>query len=172
MRGRAGVRKAVVGGAVVAVVGLVLLSNSGMPLIVGRAPTTSNPDPVGVAPGGPIADLDALQVQVRLSQLYLEREGLSEPGGPQGSAPAADLRAPVEFSVRDLLPYVDAEVDGRDGIAEFDRDGDEVRSEPGGSTPSGEGALASALLVLIVLEAWRDQDRDRRLRAAAPASAA
>jgi len=131
------VRKAVVGGAavaVLAVVGLVLSSDSGLPLIPGRPPTTSNPDPVGLPPEGPTVDLDALSVH--LSHLDLEAD------------------------------------DGLHGIAEFDRDGGEVRSEPDRSTRDAEGALASVLLGLIVLKASRAQDRDRRVRAAAPASAA
>jgi hypothetical protein len=167
------VRKAVVGGAavvVLAVVGVLLLSNGGVPLIPGRPPTTSNPEPVGFPPGGPLADTDALFV--RVSHLDLGADDLSAPVGPQGSTTAADLRTPVEISVRNPLAYLDAEVDSLDGIAELDRAGSGVRSGRDGSTHDTEGALASLLLALIVLKASHDQERDRRLRAAAPVSAA
>ena len=91
---------------------------------------------------------------------------------PQDSDPLPDLRGSVQYSVRNPPAYFDAEVGSLDGLAELDRDGGEVRSELDWSTRDKEGALASVLLALIVLKASRDQDRDRRVRAAAPASAA
>jgi len=146
VRGRTGVRKAVVGGAAVAVVGLLLLPGSGVPVIAGRPPTTSNPDPVGFPSGGPTVDA----FSVRVSDLDLE----------------------VEVSVRDSLAYSDAGVVSLDRIAELDRDGGEARSDLDGSTRGARGALEPVLLALIVLKALHDQDRDRRLRASTGASAA
>jgi hypothetical protein len=165
------VRKAVVGGtavAVLAVVCLLLLSDGDMPFLPGRPPTTSNPDPVGLPSGGPTVDVDELYVRLSLE---LEADDLSALVGPKDSTTASDLRGPVDVSVRNPLAYLDDEVDSLDGIAEFDRDGGEVRSELDWLTRDTEGALASVLLALIVLKAQRDQDRDRRVRAAAPASA-
>ena len=111
-------------------------------------------------------------LQVLLSQVDLEADGLSAPVGPQDPTTAPDLRGPVEISVRNPLAYVDAEVDGLHGLAEFDGDGGEVRPDLDRSTRDREGALVCVVLALIVLNASRDQDRDRRVRAAAPASAA
>jgi hypothetical protein len=170
VRGRTGVRKAVVGAAVLAAVGLLLLLfHGGVPLIPGRAPTTPDPDPVGLPPGGPITDIDASGTL--LSQLALEMDDLRAPEGPQGLTPASDLRAPVVFSVADPGAYVDAEVDRGDGRAELDRDGGEVRPPVERSSRVME-VLASILLTLSVVKASRDQHRNRRLRAEAPASAA
>lgn len=164
MRGRTGMKKAVARGAaiaVAAVVGLLLLSNSGMPLIPGRPPMTSDPDPVGVPPEGPIADAGAISVQVSL--LDLSAHDLSAPVGPQDSATAGDLRGPVQIPARDLQAYLDTEIDRDDG---------EVRSERDRSSWDTNGALASVLLALIMLKTVRDQDRDRRSRSSALASAA
>jgi hypothetical protein len=155
------VRKAVIGAAALAVVSLVLLYGSGVPFIPGRPPATSDPDPVGLPPAGPITGLDT--IQVRLFDLDLEENGLSAPVGPQDSTPAADLRAPVELTAPDFLASLEVE---------FDRNGGEVRPDLDRSTGGTEGALVAVALALIVLNASRDQDRDRRLRAAAPASAA
>lgn len=153
MRGRRGVRKALVGGAVLVVVGLLLLFAGGVPLIPGRGPTTS--DPVGLPPDGPLADLDAFQF--RLSPSDLEGDGLDAPVGPPDPAP-----------VHDVMVYVDAGVGRGDGVLELDRDVDEARSEPAGPMRSTDGALAAVLLGLIVLKAALDQDRDRRRRTPAP----
>lgn len=173
MRGRTGVRKAVVGGAavgVLAVVGLLFKSDIGLPFIPGRPSTTASPDPVGYPPGGPTADAAALYFRVSLSDLDLDGDDVSAPVGPQDSTHAADLRAPAETSVRNPLAYFDTEADSLDRIAELDRDGGEVRSLDG-STRDIEEVLVSVLLVLIMLKASRDQDRDRRSCVEAPVSA-
>lgn len=92
--------------------------------------------------------------------------------GAQDSTPAPDFRATVEVSVPDSLAYLDIGVDRLDHIAEIDRDGGEARSEFDGATRGTKEALEPLLLALIVLKAVLDQDRDRRLRASARASAA
>lgn len=147
MRGRPGVKRAAVGAAavaVVAVVGILVRSDHGLPFIPAKPSTTSSLDPAGLPPDGPTIDSGAL-----FALLYdVEADGLSTPMRFQLSDAGTDLHTGV------------------------DRDRPRVPSAPDGSTRSVEGALASVLLALILLKAARDQDRDRRhLRTAAPASA-
>lgn len=105
-----------------------------------------------------------------MSDLDLEGGDLSAPTGPEDSTPAPDLRASVDVSVLDSLAYLDTGVDSLDHIAELDPDRSEARSELDGATRGTKGALEPVLLALIVLKAFHDQDRDRRLRASAAVS--
>jgi hypothetical protein len=153
MRARIGRRKILAGGAALAVVAILLLSDGGAPLVVGRAPTA--PDPIGLPPGGPLADLG--DIQVLLSPQDLAADGLD-----------SSSRAPVDVDVYSLHLLDDeapADVDHRrDALAELDPTAD-------GETRSAERTLPAILLAIVVLKATLDQDRDRRQRALAEAEA-
>jgi hypothetical protein len=160
MRRRTGVKKAVVRGATLAgvvVVGLLVLSNSGVPLIPGRPPTTSDPDPVRFQPEGPIA---SGSLSVRLVDPGPAAHDPSAPAGPQDSATTGERGTLVQISPRGLQTYLDSD------------DGDPRNGpQPQGSSPDTKGTLAAVLFALIVLKVTRDQDRDRRRRSPTPASA-
>lgn len=149
MRGRIGVRKALVVGSVLVVVGLLLMAGNGVPPFPGRHSDTSSPDPVGIPPGSPLADLGAIQGYAR--PLDLE---------------ADDVSAPPVIAMETYPGFI-ADLD------DLDRNADEVRDfEPDGSTHDTQGTLIAVLLALTALKASRSQDRARRLRAETPASAA
>ena len=66
------------------------------------------------------------------------------------------------------MAHIDA--NSLDALTQLDRTGVEARAKPDTSTGYTDKALTSALLVLIMLKAARDQDRNRRRHTATPAA--